>query len=61
MALLDRSKFGFSLTKMPFGIHYSWVIVAVLAIVQVFGSSVFIIAGVMVPPLTEPEGAFGFG
>jgi len=30
-------------------------IVAVLAIVQVFGSSVFMIAGVMVPPLTDPE------
>jgi len=46
---------------MPFGIHYSWVIVFVLAIVQVFGSSVFMIAGVMVPPLTDADGAFGFG
>jgi MFS family permease len=46
---------------MPFGIHYSWVIVVVLAIVQVFGSSVFMIAGVMVPPLTDADGAFGFG
>jgi len=33
----------------------------VLAIVQVFGSSVFMIAGVMVPPLTDADGAFGFG
>jgi len=40
MALLDKTKFGYSASKMPFGIHYSWVIVAVLAIVQVFGSSV---------------------
>ena len=46
---------------MPFGIHYSWVIVAVLAVVQVFGSSVFMIAGVMVPPLTDPEGGFRWG
>jgi MFS family permease len=46
---------------MPFGIHYSWVIVVVLAIVQVFGSSIFMIAGVMVPPLTDADGAFGFG
>ena len=46
---------------MPFGVHYSWVIVAVLAIVQVVGSSVFMIAGVMVPPLTDPEGGFRFG
>jgi len=48
-------------SKMPFGIHYSWVIVVVLAIVQVFGSSVFMIAGVLVPPLTDADGAFGFG
>ena len=61
MALLDKPKFGFSAAKMPFGVHYSWVIVAVLAIVQVFGSSVFMIAGVMVPPLTDPEGGFGWG
>ena len=52
---------GFLASKMPFGIHYSWVIVVVLAIVQVFGSSIFMIAGVMVPPLTDPDGAFGFG
>ena len=32
-----------------------------LAIVQVFGSSVFMIAGVMVPPLTDPEGGFRWG
>ncbi len=61
MALLDKPKVGFLASKMPFGIHYSWVIVAVLAIVQVFGSSVFMIAGVMVPPLTDADGAFGFG
>ncbi|MCH8799368.1 MAG: MFS transporter [Chloroflexi bacterium] len=61
MALLSKSKFGFSAAKMPFGIHYSWVIVAVLAIVQIFGSSVFMIAGVMVPPLTDPEGGFRWG
>ena len=61
MALLDKPKVGFLASKMPFGIHYSWVIVVVLAIVQVFGSSIFMIAGVMVPPLTDPDGAFGFG
>ena len=61
MALLDKPKVGFLASKMPFGIHYSWVIVVVLAIVQVFGSSVFMIAGVMVPPLTDADGAFGFG
>ncbi len=44
--------------RLPRSIHYSWVIVAVLAVVQIFGSSVFMIAGVMVPPLTDPEGGF---
>ncbi len=61
MAILDKPKVGFPVSIVPFGIHYSWVIVAVLAIVQVFGSSVFMIAGVMVPPLTDADGAFGFG
>ena len=61
MVLLDKPKVGFLASKMPFGIHYSWVIVVVLAIVQVFGSSIFMIAGVMVPPLTDADGAFGFG
>lgn len=44
----------------PFGIHYAWVIVAVLAIVQVFGSSIFFIAGIMVTPLSDPSGDFGW-
>ena len=61
MAFLDRATLGYSAAKMPFGIHYSWVIVGVLAIVQVFGSSVFMIAGVMVPPLTDSEGPFRWG
>ena len=61
MALLHKPRLGFSASNLPFGIHYSWVIVAVLAIVQVFGSSIFMIAGVMVPPLTDPEGSFRWG
>ncbi len=44
--------------RLPYGIHYSWVIVAVLAVVQIFGSSIFMVAGIMVPPLTDDEGAF---
>ncbi|HAA94707.1 MAG TPA: hypothetical protein DCE26_03350 [Dehalococcoidia bacterium] len=42
----------------PIGIHYSWVIVAVLAVVQIFGSSIFFVAGIMVPPLSDPQGDF---
>lgn len=47
--------------RLPFGIHYSWVIVAVLAVVQIFGSSIFMVAGIMVTPLTEPDGSFQWG
>jgi len=46
--------------RLPFGIHYCWMIVAVLAVVQIFGSSVFFVAGIMVPPLSDPEGEFGW-
>ena len=44
--------------KMPMGIHYTWVIVAVLAVVQVFGSSIFMVVGIMVPPLSDETGDF---
>jgi len=40
LTLLDKTKSGYSASKMPFGIHYSRVIVVVLEIVQVSGSSV---------------------
>ena len=46
--------------RLPFCIHYSWMIVAVLAIVQIFGSSVFFVAGIMVPPLSDADGDFGW-
>lgn len=45
---------------VPLRIHYSWVIVAVLAVVQIFGSSIFFVAGVMVAPLSEEGGDFGW-
>ena len=31
-----------------------------MAIVQIFGSSVFFVAGIMVPPLSDVEGDFGW-
>ncbi len=46
--------------RLPFGVHYSWAIVAVLAVVQIFGSSVFFVAGIMVPPLSDVDGDFGW-
>ena len=44
--------------NLPFGIHYSWVIVAILATVQIFASSISMVAGIMVPPLNDPTGDF---
>jgi MFS family permease len=41
--------------------HYCWVIVAILAVVQIFGSSISMAAGIMVPPLSDPEGSFRWG
>ncbi len=46
--------------RLPRGIHYSWAIVAVLAVVQIFGSSIFFVAGIMVPPLSDETGEFGW-
>ncbi len=43
------------------GLHYSWVIVGVLVVVQVIGSAISQSAGVMVAPLRDPHGAFAWG
>src|SRR5215475_3311696 len=47
--------------RLPGGIHYSWVIVGILVMVQVIGSSISQSAGVMVAPLRDPHGPFGWG
>ena len=61
MAILNRPVLNVSAARLPWGIHYGWVIVAVLAVVQTFGSSIFMIAGIMVQPLNDPDGNFGWG
>src|SRR6266581_3512897 len=43
------------------GLHYSWVIVGILVVVQVVGSAISQSAGVMVAPLRDPHGDFGWG
>ena len=58
MAQADTTSLKRPPIRLPFGIHYSWMIVAVLAIVQIFGSSVFFVAGIMVPPLSDADGDF---
>jgi len=45
---------------LPFGIHYSWIVVGILATVQVFASSISMAAGIMVPPLNDADGDFGW-
>ena len=45
------------------GFHYAWVILAILAVVQIFGQSISMSAGIMVPELEKPladGGAFGW-
>ena len=41
--------------------HYGWVIVGILAVVQIIDSSISMAAGVMVAPLNDPDGRFGWG
>jgi hypothetical protein len=43
------------------GLHYSWVIVGILVVVQVIGSAISQSAGIMVAPLQDPHGPFGWG
>ena len=40
--------------------HYAWVIVAVLALVQIMALSINFAGGVLVQPLSDSEGDFGF-
>src|SRR6266566_6383733 len=47
--------------RLPGGMHYSWVIVGILVVVQVIGSAISQSAGVMVAPLRDPHGDFGWG
>src|SRR5438309_3153628 len=47
--------------RPPGGLHYSWIIVGILVMVQVIGSAISQSAGVMVAPLRDPHGDFGWG
>ena len=48
-------------SRLPSGLHYSWIIVGILVVVQVVGSAISQSAGVMVAPLRDPHGDFGWG
>jgi|GEM_PF-6526083 len=47
--------------RPPGGLHYSWVIVGILVVIQVIGSAISQSAGGMVAPLRDPHGPFGWG
>ena len=45
------------------GFHYAWIIIAILSVVQIFGQSISMSAGIMVPELRTPldeGGRFGW-
>ena len=48
MAEIDRIR------RSSGGFHYAWVIIAILSIVQIFGQSISMSAGIMVPELRMP-------
>jgi MFS family permease len=48
-------------SRSPGPIHYSWVIVGILVVVQVIGSAISQSAGIMVAPLRDHRGDFGWG
>ena len=50
-----------AIARSPGRMHRAWFIVAILVVVQVVSLSVGMSAGVMVAPLNDPEGRFGWG
>ena len=46
--------------KSPFRIHRAWTILAILIVVQVIGQAISMSAGIMVAPLNDEEGGFGW-
>ena len=46
--------------KAPFRIHRAWTILAILIVVQVIGQAISMSAGIMVAPLNDEEGGFGW-
>ncbi len=60
LAILAKPRLKISAGNLPFGIHYCWIIVGILASVQILASSISMAAGILVPPLTDSEGGFGW-
>lgn len=60
MSVIARRSLSFDPARLPGGMHYSWVIVGILATVQIIGSSISMALGIIIPPLTDPDGGFGW-
>ena len=46
--------------RAPRGIHRAWFILAILAVAQITAQSISMSAGIMVAPLNDPDGPFGW-
>jgi hypothetical protein len=60
----DDARAGTAVPEAPQArgcLHYGWIIVGILVVVQVIGSAISQSAGVMVAPLRDPHGDFGWG
>lgn len=60
LAILSKPRLKISAGNLPFGIHYCWIIVGILASVQILAGSISLAAGILVPPLTDSQGGFGW-
>lgn len=47
-------------SRFPKKFHRAWVILAILAVAQIVGQSISMAAGIMVAPLNDPDGGFGW-
>ena len=45
---------------LPFRVHRAWIILAILIVVQVIGQAISMSAGIMVAPLNDENGGFGW-
>ncbi len=60
MALSAKPRFKLSARHLPGGFHYCWIIVGILASVQILAGSISLAAGILVPSLTDSQDGFGW-
>ena len=60
MAVLSKPTFDLNAIRLPGGMHFAWAMIAILAMIQVIGNSIGMAVGVVVIPLSDPEGEFGW-